>query len=170
MYEKILLIIIIVVASPVLFILFLFVYTIIAPPTTPSTEEAKDLVQAVSPYYLSASVDLVYSKNYWEDFRNNKYEPRSMCFVFKYYEKDFTAFQKKYYFPIQKEEYPNFDKLSFLTTIPNDRGCAAYRSSLNINELALFKKHSNYLQSLRGSTVFVNEKDKVIMFEAYLID
>ncbi len=170
MYEKILSIVVIIVASPVLFILFLVVYALIVPPTTPSAEEARDLVQAVSAYYLSASVDLVYSKNYWEDFRNNKYEPPSMCFVFKYYEKDFTAFQKKYYFPMKGEEYLNFDELLSLTTIPNDRGCADYRSSLNVNELALFKKHSDYLQNLRGSTVFLNEKDKIIMFEAYLID
>ena len=88
-----------------------------------------------------------------------------MCFVFQYSQKDLIAFQNYNFLNINKE------KIGYLSSpIPVDKGCAKFRASLNSIDLALFDKRFEYLQYLKGATIFVNENDRIIMFEIYLFD
>lgn len=127
---------------------------------TPDAKKARNLIRSTSGYYLPTSTKLLYSKNYWESL--DAKEPRSMCFVFQYSQKDLIALQN-YYFLNKKNQYLS-------PPIPIDKGCAKFRDSLEPKDLKLFDRGFENFQRLEGATIFVNEKDKIVMFETYLFD
>jgi hypothetical protein len=146
-----------------LFLLIVIPILIYAFLGTPNSEKARSLIRSTSRYYPPISTKSLYSKNYWESIDGR--EPRSMCFVFKYSEKDFTAFQNHDF------SQKNQEKSSYpYSRVPVDKGCNKFRSSLETKDLALFKKHFEYFSRSRGATIFVNDNDRILMFEIYLFD
>ena len=146
-----------------LFIIFGILFLLYTFFWTPDAKKARNLIRSSSGYYPPVSTKLLYSKNYWESL--NGREPRSMCFVFQYSQKDLIA--------LQNYDFPNNNKKETWyssSPIPLDKGCAKFRDNLNPIDLALFNKRFEYLQRLEGATIFVNEKDKIVMFETYLFD
>lgn len=54
--------------------------------------------------------------------------------------------------------------------IPVNKGCAKFRDSLKSEDFALFEKSYAYFRRLQGATIFINERDRIVMFEIYLFD
>lgn len=148
-----------------LFIIFGIPFLIYTFFWTPNAKKARDLIRSTSGYYPPIYTKLLYSKNYWESL--NTKEPRSMCFVFQYSQKDLIAFQNHKFLNTKIDEEKIWSSSS---PIPRNRGCAKFRATLNPVDLLLFNKHFEYLRNLQGASIFVNENDRLVMFEIYLFD
>lgn len=140
-----------------LFIIFFIYYLYF---WTPNIKKTRELIYLTLGYSLPTSSKLIYSKNYWESL--DLKEPRSMCFVFKYSQKAWMKFQNR--------NFPNKDDKQISLPIPIDKGCAKFRSRLQPIDLALLNKRYENIQRLKGGTIFVNENNRVVMFEIYLFD
>ncbi len=146
-----------------LFVIFSIPFLMYTFFWTPDAKKTRSLIRRTSGYYPPISTKLIYSKNYWESLDGR--EPRSMCFVFQYSQKDLMTLQNYNFLNI------NEDKIWYLSSpIPANRGCGKFRSSLDPIDLELFNKHFEYLKHLEGSTIFINENDRIVMFELYLFD
>lgn len=144
----------------ILLILSIFIYSAF---WTPGDKEARSLVRSIFRYYPPASTKLIYSKNYWASFDGR--EPRSMCLVFQYSQKDFIDFQNIYFFAKN-----NKDTFYSSSPIAENKGCVEFNRNLETQNSALFTKHCEYFNRLEGGTILVDSINKVIMFEIYLFD
>lgn len=145
-----------------LFVIFCILFLWYTFFWTPDAKKARNLIRSTSGYYPPISTKLLYSKNYWESL--DVKEPRSMCFVFQYSQKDLIA--------LQNYDFSNNNrKNQYLSSpIPVDKGCAKFRDSLKSEYLALFKKSFADFQRLEGAIIFINERNRIVMFEIYLFD
>lgn len=53
-----------------------------------------------------------------------------------------------------------------------NEGCSDFSSELELdnNEIKLFNEYDYHYQYGRGLKIFINERDRLIMFEGYLFD
>ena len=142
-----------------LLVITIFIYSVF---WTPNEEKARRLVRSVFHYYPPSSTKLIYSKNYWASF--NGREPRSICLIFQYTQKDFINLQNTNF------SLPNH-RHSFYTSSPisKDKGCVEFDSSLK-NKKFSFVKQFEYFYRLEGGTIFADSNNKIVMFEVYLYD
>ena len=144
----------------ILLVILIFIYSTF---WTPGDEEARSLVRSTLRYYPPTSTKLIYSKNYWASFDGR--EPRSMCLVFQYSQKDFIDFQNIDFFAKN-----NKDIFYSSSPIADNKGCTKFNPNFKTQNSASFMKHFKYFQRLQGGTIFVDRNNKIVMFEIYLFD
>ena len=127
----------------------------------PSDKKARYFVSSTFRYALPASTELIYSKNYWTSFDNR--EPRSMCFAFRYSKEDFAKLQKTD-FTVEANSQYRFSPVS------GNKGCGKWKNSLQANSSVRFVKHFEILNPLRGGTIFIDKKNRIVLYEIYLFD
>lgn len=143
---------------------FLVSYSILGPIffTTPNLEKAKDAVWTISRYKLSSSFQLKYSK---ADFWGN-----SMCYVFSYPKRYFSVFDEHHYLNQRNDYADEHLPRDFSKYVPDDGGCHKFISQLDRSDVILFREYDYYSEYARGAKIFINDRDKLIMFEGYLYD
>lgn len=146
-----------------IFILQVILIFIYSTCWTPGDEEARSLVGSTLRYYPPTSTKLIYSKNYWASFDGR--EPRSMCLVFQYSQKDFVDFQNVDFFAKN-----NKDIFYLSSPIADNKGCTKFNPNLKTQKSASFMKHFEVFHRLQGGTIFVDRNNKIVMFEIYLFD
>ena len=137
------------------FIILIVIYSFLY---TPSKKEARKLVISYFHYPLPTSANLIYSKNYWASFDN--IEPRSICFGFQYTLQDFINFNN-----FNFSESNHNDAYHSLYPVANNKSCAKLVASQY-----QVKKHFRYSKRLQGGTIFIDRKNKIVMFEVYFFD
>ena len=144
----------------ILFVIFIFIYSGF---WTPDEKKARSLVRSIFHYYPPTSTKLIYSKNYWASFDGG--EPRSMCLVFQYSQKDFVDFQNVDFFTKN-----NKDIFYSSSPIADNKGCGKLNPNLKMQNSASFMKYFEYFHRLEGGTIFFDRNNKIVMFEIYLFD
>jgi len=125
---------------------------------TPGEKKARSLVRSTFHYLPPASTKLILSRNYWASFDSR--EPRSICLIFQYYDQDFIDFNNIDF------SIKNRDDAHYLSSpIINNKGCAK-----SIAGSKHFKKHFKYFRRLEGGTIFVDMKNKIVIYEIYMFD
>ena len=152
----------------VLFLLILYVFFATIFPSSPDKEKAIELLKVMSYYDLPASSKIVYSKHYQDILSSN------VCFVFKYQEGYYNVSASKFNYLNQSKNYKDKNFASdYNRNMVKNEGCSKFASKLDKNELEFFTEYDYRYQPIgsgRGLKVFVNDKDKLIMFEGYLYD
>ncbi|MFM2311165.1 MAG: hypothetical protein RLZZ04_441 [Cyanobacteriota bacterium] len=152
-----------------LFNYFLF-YVIFSTifPSSPNKTEATKLTYTGSGDYLPESFELVYSKQYMEALSSD------MCFVYRYPEGHYPAPKSKFNYLNQNPNLGNKDfsdfSFDFGREVEPKEGCAKFISKLDSEDTKLFVDHGFYYEYRRGSKIFINDKDNLIMFEGYIYD
>jgi hypothetical protein len=148
-----------------LFSIFFFVIFSTIFPSSPKKAEAIELTATISNNYLPESFELVYSKQYMEILSSN------MCFVFHYPEGYYSASKSKFNYLNQNPNLGNEDfSFDFWQEVEPKEGCAKFISKLDDEDAKLFVDHSFYHEYGRGSKIFINERENLIMFEGYIYD
>jgi hypothetical protein len=93
-----------------------------------------------------------------------------MCFVFRYPEGYYTASTQYNYLNQKIDYYDKEFQYDFKTNVDKNQGCYKFINQFDRNNISLFKQHGYYGQYGRGSKIFINERDNLIMFEGYLYD
>ena len=144
----------------ILLVILIFIYSTF---WTPGDEKARSLVGSTLRYYPPTSTKLIYSKNYWASFDGR--EPRSMCLVFQYSQKDFGDFQNIDFFAKN-----NKDIFYSSSPIADNKRCTKFNPNLKAQKSASFIKHFKVFHRWQGGTIFVDRNKKIVMFEIYLFD
>ena len=144
----------------IVFIILVFVVVIIIYSSfwIPSTKEARRLVISFFHYSPPIAAKLIFSKNYWASF--DYIEPRSICLGFQYSQQDIIDFNN-----FNFSENNRDDAYYSSYPVADDKGCAKLINSRNN-----IKKHFRYSERLQGGTIFVDVKNKIVIFEIYLFD
>ncbi|MEO0848830.1 MAG: hypothetical protein AAFY50_20705 [Cyanobacteria bacterium J06648_1] len=143
-----------------LLVISIFIYSVF---WAPDEKKARSLVRSIFHYYPPTSTKLIFSKNYWASFDGR--EPRSMCLLFQYSQKDFADFQN-----INFLTKNNKDSFYSSSPIADDKGCVELNSNSEIQNPVLFTKNFEYFHRLEGGTILADTTNKVVMFEIYLFD
>ena len=155
------------ISFPIL-VFLLIVVSIFWYPTfsaSPGTRRAIKLLRAMSYHELPISSRLVYSKHYKD------IPPFNICFVFKYQEGYYDFSPSEYNYLNQNKNHENEDFINdFNKYIVENEGCSIFASGFDSNKIKLFNEYDYHYQDGRGLKIFINEKDKLIMFEGYLFD
>ena len=119
-----------------------------------------------SKYKLPESFKLVYAK------RHGKLLSSNYCFVFDYPERYYAISNSKFNYLNQRKDYSDldFEYHDFKGEVSNKQGCYQYISKLKRNDASLFKEYDFYSEYGRGSKIFINDRDNLIMFEGYWYD
>ncbi|MDJ0900226.1 MAG: hypothetical protein QNJ55_15590 [Xenococcus sp. MO_188.B8] len=144
----------------ILLVILIFIYSSF---WTPDEKKARSLVRSIFHYYPPTSTKLIFSKNYWASF--DGHEPRSMCLIFQYSQKDFVGFQN-----VDFLTKNNKDIFYSFSPIADNKGCAKFNPNLKTQNSASFMKHFEYFHRLEGGTIFVDRNNRIVMFEIYLFD
>lgn len=150
--------------SPVIcffgFIFFIILSTIF--PSSPNKTKSIELTATISQNYLPESFELVYSKQYMEVLSSN------MCFVFNYPEGYYPISKRKFNYLNQNPNLSNkYFLLLFRQEVEPKEGCTKFIFQLDNKDAKLFVDYGFYYNFGRGSKIFINEKDNLIMFEGY---
>ncbi len=144
--------------------MFFVIFSIIFP-SSPNKTEAIDLTSTISDDYLPESFELVYSKQYMEVLSSN------MCFVFHYPDGYYPASESKFNYLNQNPNLSNEDfSFNFRREVEPKEGCAKFIFKLDNEDAKLFVDYGFYHEYGRGSKIFINEQDNLIMFEGYIYD
>ncbi|PSB12089.1 hypothetical protein C7B62_03270 [Pleurocapsa sp. CCALA 161] len=145
-------------------VIFFVIFSVIFP-SSPNKNEAIELTAIISHDYLPESFELVYSKQYMEVLSSN------MCFVFHYPDGYYPASKSKFNYLNQNPNLDNEDFLfDFRREVESKEGCAKFISKLNNEDAKLFTDHGFHHEYGRGSKIFINDQDNLIMFEGYIYD
>jgi hypothetical protein len=146
-----------------LFSLISFVILSIIFPSSPNKTEAIELTATISDDYLPESFELVYSKQYMEVLSSN------MCFVFNYPEGYYPISKSKFNYLNQNTNLGNEDfSFHFWQEVEPKEGCTKFISKLDNKDAKLFVDYGFYHEYGRGTKIFINDKDNLIMFEGYI--
>lgn len=164
-----LIIFILYISFPILVFLFIILHIFWATtfPATPDKEKAMKLLRAMSYHELPRSSRLVYSKHYKDILSSN------ICFVFQYQEGYYGFSPSEYNYLNQNKNHENEDFINdFNKYIVENEGCSDFSSDLELdsNEIKLFNEYDYRYQYGRGLKIFINERDRLVMFEGYLFD
>lgn len=148
-------------------IIFFVVFSTIFP-SNPNKTEAIDLTATISDNYLPESFELVYSEQYMEVLSSN------MCFVYRYPEGYYPAPKSKFNYLNQNPNLGNKDfsdfSFDFGQEVESKEGCFKFISNLDNEDAKLFVDRGFHYEYGRGSKIFINDKDNLIMFEGYIYD
>lgn len=90
--------------------------------------------------------------------------------MFKYPKGYYKKGNEKYNNLNKNKNYKEDFEYDFRYQISKKQGCHKYISNLDKNDILLFKEYDRYYTHGKGSKIFINEQDNLIMFEGYLYD
>ena len=145
------------------FIVFIW-YSIFS--SSPNKTESKRLSRVISSYHLPKSSKLVFS-------RRKGLLLHKMCFVFSYPKGHFSIPNNQYQYNYSNQNI-NHDNKEFLHKFNREmskvEGCEKFFAKFKNEDPTLFIEHDYHYEYGRGSKIFVNQRNNLIMFEGYYYD
>lgn len=136
-----------------LVVIYIFTYDMV--PRRLSKDQARYNVTEHSSYFVHESARLIYAKKYWPQERG----PATTCAVFKLSESDFASFLENNF---EKEGTPITERLT------GDKGCYEFKKRIGDQKLSLFEEVSRSSVDSTGYALYIDEKNRTLMFEMYL--
>ena len=144
-------------------LIFLVFYSIF--PSSPNKDKAIKTTGVISNYYLPKSFKLVYSRKKWVSSSNN------ICFIFSYPKGYYSIYNDRYNYINQNKNHGNKEFLfEFNSEISKKEGCSKFIKKLNNKDATLFIEYDYHYEYGRGSKIFINQQNNLIMFEGYYYD
>lgn len=133
-------------------------------PSRPNIAESTRLAMVISNHRLPQPSKLIYS-------RRKGLLSHNMCFVFSYLKGHFAILNNQYNYSNQNRNYEDKKFLrEFNREMSEGEGCENFFTRFKTEDPALFIEHDYHYEYGRGSKIFINQQNNLIMFEGYYYD